>query len=77
MKFKTPIEVQAGISDGDPTNPLGQAGYLLSSDGSQVSWVNPGGLSAETAEAIVQPIKANEALVKGDPVSDLVHPPVR
>ena len=68
MKFKTPIEVQAGISDGDPTNPLGQAGYLLSSDGSQVSWINPGGLSAETAEAIVQPIKANEVLVKGDPV---------
>ena len=68
MKFKTPIEVQAGISDGDPINPLGQAGYLLSSDGSQVSWVSPGGLSAETAEAIVQPIKANEALVKGDPV---------
>lgn len=29
MKFKKPIEVQAGISDGDPDNPLGQAGYLL------------------------------------------------
>jgi len=68
MKFKKPIEVQAGISDGDPTNPLGQAGYLLSSDGSNVNWVSPGGLSAETAEAIVQPIKANEALAKGDPV---------
>ena len=68
MKFLKPIEVQAGISDGDPTNPLGQAGYLLSSDGSNVNWVSPGGLSAETAEAIVQPIKANEALVKGDPV---------
>jgi hypothetical protein len=68
MKFKTPIEVQAGISDGDPTNPLGQAGYLLSSDGSNVNWVSPGGLSAETAEAIVQPIKANEALAKGDPL---------
>ena len=68
MKFKKPIEVQAGISDGDPTNPLGQAGYLLSSDGSNVNWVSPGGLSAETAEAIVQPIKANEALTKGDPV---------
>jgi len=68
MKFKKPIEVQAGISDGDPDNPLGQAGYLLSSDGSNVNWVSPGGLSAETAEAIVQPIKANEALAKGDPV---------
>lgn len=68
MKFKKPIEVQAGISDGDPTNPLGISGYLLSSDGSNVNWVNPGGLSAETAEAIVQPIKANEALVKGDPL---------
>ena len=68
MKFKSPIEVQAGISDGDPTNPLGQAGYLLSSDGSNVNWISPGGLSAETAEAIVQPIKANEALSKGDPV---------
>lgn len=68
MKFKTPIEVQAGISDGDPTNPLGISGYLLSSDGSNVNWVSPGGLSAETAEAIVQPIKANEALVKGDPL---------
>ena len=68
MKFKKPIEVQAGISDGDPTNPLGQAGYLLSSDGSNVNWVSPGGLSAETAEAIVQPIKANEALTKGDPL---------
>ena len=68
MKFKKPIEVQAGISDGDPTNPLGQAGYLLSSDGSNVNWVSPGGLSAETAEAIVQPIKANGALSKGDPV---------
>ena len=68
MKFLKPIEVQAGISDGDPTNPLGQAGYLLSSDGSNVNWVSPGGLSAETAEAIVQPIKANGALSKGDPV---------
>ena len=68
MKFKTPIEVHAGISDGDPTNPLGQAGYLLSSDGSNVNWVSPGGLSAQTAEAIVQPIKANEALTKGDPL---------
>ena len=68
MKFKKPIEVQAGISDGDPTNPLGISGYLLSSDGSNVNWVSPGGLSAETAESIVQPIKANEALVKGDPV---------
>jgi len=68
MKFKKPIEVQAGISDGDPTNPLGQSGYLLSSDGSNVNWISPGGLSAETAEAIVQPIKANEALVKGDPL---------
>ena len=68
MKFKAPIEIQAGISDGDPTNPLGISGYLLSSDGSNVNWVSPGGLSAETAEAIVQPIKANEALVKGDPV---------
>ena len=68
MKFKKPIEVQAGISDGDPTNPLGISGYLLSSDGSNVNWVSPGGLSAETAEAIVQPIKANEALTKGDPL---------
>ena len=68
MKFKAPIEVQAGISDGDPTNPLGISGYLLSSDGSNVNWVSPGELSAETAEAIVQPIKANEALVKGDPL---------
>jgi len=68
MKFKKPIEVQAGISDGDPINPLGISGYLLSSDGSNVNWVSPGGLSASTAEAIVQPIKANEALVKGDPL---------
>lgn len=68
MKFKAPIEVQAGISDGDPTNPLGQSGYLLSSDGSNVNWVSPGGLSAATAEAVVQPIKANGALSKGDPV---------
>jgi hypothetical protein len=68
MKFKKPIEVQAGISDGDPTNPLGISGYLLSSDGSNVNWISPSGLSAETAEAIVQPIKANEALVKGDPL---------
>ena len=68
MKFKKPIEVQAGISDGDPTNPLGISGYLLSSDGSNVNWISPGGLSAETAEAIVQPIKANGALSKGDPV---------
>ena len=68
MKFKKPIEVEAGISDGDPLFPLGQSGYLLSSDGSNVNWVSPGGLSAETAEAIVQPIKANEALTKGDPL---------
>ena len=68
MKFKKAIEVEAGISDGDPLFPLGQSGYLLSSDGSNVNWVSPGGLSAETAEAIVQPIKANEALTKGDPL---------
>ena len=40
----------------------------MSSDGSNVNWISPGGLSAETAEAIVQPIKANGALSKGDPV---------
>ena len=68
MKFLKPVEVQAGISDGDPTNPLGISGYLLSSDGSNVNWVSPGNLSAATAETIVQPIKANEALTKGDPL---------
>lgn len=72
MKFKNDIEaeaiieVQSGLKDKD--NLLGSAGQLLSSTGSQVSWVDASGLSAKTAEAVVQPIKANEALSKGDPL---------
>jgi len=72
MKFKNDIEaeaiieVQSGLKDKD--NLLGSAGQLLSSTGSQVSWVDASGLSAKTAEAVVQPMKANEALSKGDPL---------
>ena len=41
---------------------------VASTDAASKDYVDNASLSAETAEAIVQPIKANEALVKGDPV---------
>jgi len=60
------VYLKAGLKDKD--GDLGTSGFLLSSTGTQTDWIDPGGLSAQTAEAIVQPIKANEALTKGDPL---------
>ena len=51
----------------DGTGSPGTAGQVLSSTGTQTEWIN-NSASALTAESIVQPIIADGALVKGDPV---------
>ena len=63
------LNLKAGLeADGD----VGSAGQVLSSTGPNgIEWIDQSTLvsgSAETAEAIIQPIKANEALSKGDPL---------
>jgi hypothetical protein len=39
MKFKSDIEVQAGLRDG--SNDIGTSGQILSSTGSQTNWIDP------------------------------------
>jgi hypothetical protein len=51
----------------DGTGSPGTAGQVLSSTGAQTEWIDSSA-SALTAESIVQPIIADGALVKGDPV---------
>ena len=63
------VEGNAGITGtlADSSANTGTAGQVLSSTVTGTAWVNSG-TSASTAESIVQPIIADGALVKGDPV---------
>ncbi len=68
MKFKSNIEVQAGIEDKD--GQVGSSGQILASTGSQVDWIDQSTLVSGSAERVSILVKNGEgtALVKGDPV---------
>jgi hypothetical protein len=63
MKFKSDIEVQAGLKDSSGSN--GSSGQVLSSNGTTVSWVNAGGGVASDVQNLV---KAGVAINKGQAV---------
>lgn len=62
MKFKSDIEVQAGLKDSSGAN--GTAGQVLSSNGSTVSWIN----ETTVASDIQNEVKAGVAINKGQAV---------
>ena len=68
MKFKSNIEVQAGIEDKD--GQVGSNGQILASTGSQVDWIDQGAISAESAEVVEVPVKNvhTATILKGTPV---------
>jgi hypothetical protein len=62
MKFKSDIEVEAGIKDS--SGAIGTAGQVLSSTGSNVSWVT----NSMVAERVQHRVKAGVAINKGQAV---------
>ncbi len=62
QKFKSDIELQAGLRDS--SGVLGTSGQVLSSTGSQVSWIN----QTTTANDVENLVKAGVAINKGQAV---------
>ena len=62
MKFKSDIEVQAGLRDS--SGSIGTSGQVLSSTGSNVSWINQN----EIAHTVSNEVKAGVAINKGQAV---------
>lgn len=63
MKFKSDIEVQAGLKDSSGSN--GTSGQILSSNGTTVSWVPAG---SSVASDVQNRVKAGVAINKGQAV---------
>ena len=68
MKFKSDIEVQAGLRDGG--NDIGTAGQILSSTGSQTNWIDQSSIVASEAKLVFIECKntSGGAISKGTPV---------
>ena len=68
MKFKSDIEVQAGLRDGG--NDIGTAGQILSSTGSQTNWIDQDSIVASEAKLVVIECKntSGSTISKGTPV---------
>jgi len=62
MKFKSNIEVQAGLKDS--SGALGTSGQVLSSTGSNVSWINQSAIASD----VQNQVKAGVAINKGQAV---------
>ena len=67
MKFKSDIEIQAGVEAGGST---GSNGQVLSSTGSGVAWIDQNTISANNAEHVVIYVKNTHtaSIAKGTPV---------
>jgi len=63
MKFKSDIEVQAGLKDSSGSN--GTSGQILSSNGATVSWIPAG---SSVARDVQNQVKAGVAINKGQAV---------
>jgi len=68
MKFKSDIEVQAGLRDG--SNDIGTPGQLLSSTGTITNWINQGDVVAAGATRVLIACKntSGGTITKGTPV---------
>ena len=68
MKFKSDIEVQAGLRDGG--NDIGTAGQILSSTGSQTNWIDQSSIVASESKLVVIECKNTSGVTisKGTPV---------
>ena len=68
MKFKSDIEVQAGLRDGG--NDIGTAGQILSSTGSQTNWIDQDSIVASEAKLVFIECKNTSGVTisKGTPV---------
>ena len=68
MKFKSDIEVQAGLRDGG--NDIGTAGQILSSTGSQTNWIDQSSIVASEAKLVFIECKntSGSTISKGTPV---------
>ena len=68
MKFKSDIELQAGLRDG--SNDIGTAGQILSSTGSQTNWIDQSSIVASEAKLVFIECKntSGSAISKGTPV---------
>jgi hypothetical protein len=68
MKFKSDIEVQAGLRDG--SNDIGAPGQLLSSTGTITNWINQGDVVAAGATRVLIACKntSGGTITKGTPV---------
>ncbi len=68
MKFKSDIEVQAGLRDGG--NDIGTAGQILSSTGSQTNWIDQSSIVASEAKLVFIECKntSGGTISKGTPV---------
>ena len=68
MKFKSDIEVQAGLKDG--SNDIGTAGQILSSTGSQTNWIDQAAIVAAGATRVLIACKntSGGTITKGTPV---------
>ena len=62
MKFKSNIEVQAGLKDS--SGSVGTSGQVLSSTGSNVSWINQSAIASD----VQNQVKAGVAINKGQAV---------
>ena len=67
MKFKSNIEVQAGIEDKD--GQVGSNGQILASTGSQVDWVDPASIVTSATDVIIEcKNTSGVTIAKGTPV---------
>ena len=68
MKFKSDIELQAGLRDG--SNDIGTSGQILSSTGSQTNWIDQSSIVASEAKLVFIECKntSGSAISKGTPV---------
>ena len=67
MKFKSNIEVQAGIEDKD--GQVGSSGQILASTGSQVDWIDPANIVTSATDVIIEcKNTSGVTIAKGTPV---------
>ena len=68
MKFKSDIEIQAGIKDKD--GQIGGSGQILASTGSQVDWIDQSDIISASSKLVVIACKntSGATITKGTPV---------
>ena len=67
MKFKSNIEIQAGLEDKD--GQVGSSGQILASTGSQVDWIDPASIVTSATDVVIECKNTSGVTIsKGTPV---------